>query len=281
MPGPPEDVSPSELFLKLQESRPSEVVNFPRKTSDGKSIGTTRIQVLTGEDHERAQIEAKRKLKERHKLTDPELEGALGKSVLGDAVARELLAMACTTEKPMHGTDTGDGPPRYPFIFPNADALAKVLTADETAVLFQTYLLVQSKYGPFERTCQTEDDITAWTIRLVEGAADFPLGRVSSAGWAEVAWSLARRAYLLSAALTSLWPSLPPSLKSRLAAFSLDTGSFGGPAGSRPPGSTASYAISDVPVTIEDAAQMAEHMKALEEAANTAIDEAERANSGD
>jgi len=276
MPGPPEDVPPSDLFLKLSESRPSEVVNFPRKTSDGKPIGTTRIQVLTGDDHEVAQIEAKRNLKERRKLDEAAL-ASLDRAVLGDAVARELLAMACTTEK-NHGTDDA---PFHPRVFPGGEALGKVLTADETAVLFQTYLLVQAKYGPFEKTCQTEQDITAWIVRLVEGAADFPLGRVSSAHWAEVAWSLAGRAYLLSAVLASLWPSLPPSLKSRLGACSLDTGSFGGPAGSRPPGSTGSFAISDVTVTIEDAAQMAEHMKTLEEAANAALDEAEREISPD
>jgi len=36
-----------------------------------------------------------------------------------------------------------------------------------------------------------------------------------------------------------------------------------------------------VTVTIEDAAQMAEHMKTLEEAANAALDEAEREISPD
>ncbi len=274
MAGPPDDVAPSDLFLKLQESRPSEVLNFPRKTSDGKPIGTVRLQVLIADDHDAARILVKRKLCEKYKLKPEDLEGALGNAVLNDGVARELLAMACLTEARM--ANTTEESPRYPRVFPDAEAVGKVLTADELAVLFQSYLLVQAKYGPFDKTVQTEEDISAWIVRLVEGAADYPLGRVSSVGWAELASFLAGRAYLLSAVLTALWPSLPPSLKSRLGACSLDTGSFGGPAGSRPPGSTASFAISDVQVTVEDAARMAEEMKALEENATAAADEAKR-----
>lgn len=273
MPGPPDDITPSELFLKLQESpRPSEVVNFPRKTADGKPIDTTRIQVLRGEDHDAARLLVKRKLCEKYKIKPEDLEGTLGAAVLNDGVARELLAMACLTEKRM--ANTTEEAPRYPRVFPDAESIGRLLTADETATLFQTYLLVQTKYGPFDKVCQTEEELSAWIVRLVEGAADYPLGRVSSAHWAELASSLAARAYLLSVVLTSLWSSLPDSLKSRLGACSLDTGLFGGPAESRPPGTMASYAISDVKITTEDAARMADEMKALEENAAAAIDEA-------
>src|SRR5688500_12695158 len=135
MPGPPEDVSPPELFLKLQESpRPSEVVNFPRRTGDGKPIGTTRLQVLQSEDHDAARLIVKRKLCEKHRLKPEDLEGALGEAVLRDGVAKELLAMACLTEARM--ANTPEDAPRYPRVFPDAESIGKLLTADELAVLF-------------------------------------------------------------------------------------------------------------------------------------------------
>jgi len=279
MPGPPEDVPPSDLFLKLSESRPSEVVNFPRKTGDGKPIGTTRIQVLHAREHVLARKSALRYLTEVEKLTATELDTPMGRALLGDATAHELLAIACVTEKD-HGTD---GKPFHPRVFRDAASLASVLSANEVAVLFQAYLLVQGKYGPFERSIQTEQDLSDWIKRLVEGAAEFPLQQLSSDQWAESAFLLAQRAYTLSAILESLLPSLPPTLKSRLGTYSLGTGFFGARAAATSPDGTATspsdaLKIADVAVTVEDARDMAAGLKAAEEAALGVLDEAEREN---
>ncbi len=275
MPGPPEDIPPSELFLKLQESRPSEVVNFPRKTSDGKPVGTTRIQVLRSQDHDTARINALRYLREKKKLTKEDMESPLGAAILGDATARELLAMACVTPKD-HGSDDKAF---NPFVFRDAEAIGATLAADEVAVLFQAYLLVQAKWGPFEKTVQTEEELSSWVKRLVEGAAAFPLQHLSSVHWAELASLLAARAYTLSAILECLWPSLPPSLRSRLETYSMGIGFFGRRAASTSEAGTATsesedgpLRVADVEITIEEARDMAARMKAAEEGALAELD---------
>lgn len=278
MPGPPEDVSPSDLFLKLQEApRPTELVDFPRRTPDGKPIGKTRIQVLRSEDHDVARLRAKAAVKARHKLTDADLQDEAGAAVLRDAAAREILAMACCVEKNLGSEDK----PYYPLAFPDADGIGKFVSADELAVLFEAYRLVQAKYGPFEKTVQTEEELSAWIKRLVEGAAEFPLQQLSSVHWAELAFLLAVRAYTLSRILESLHSSLPPTLQSRLGTYSLGTGFFGAPVAATSPDGTATspsdtrLKIHDVTITTEDARDMAAKIKAVEENALAALDEAE------
>jgi hypothetical protein len=159
MSGPPEDLSPGELFLKLQERpRPSDVVPFPRRTESGKAVDNIRIAVLSGEDHDLARIEARKFVKTKYKLTDEDLKDPLVSAVQGDAVARELLAMACVQEKPAPGSE-GHEREFYPRVFPDGPSVGKALGADEVAVLFSNYLLVQHKYGPFEKTIQSEPDV--------------------------------------------------------------------------------------------------------------------------
>jgi hypothetical protein len=260
MSGPPEDLSPGELFLKLQERpRPSDVVPFPRRTESGKAIDNIRIAVLSGEDHDLARIEARKFVKTKYKLTDEDLKDPLVAAVQGDAVARELLAMACLQEKPAPGSE-GHEREFYPRAFPDGPSVGKALGADEVAVLFSNYLLVQHKYGPFEKTIQSEQELSAWIKRLVEGAAEHPLRHLSLVQWAEAASLLAVRAYTLSVILESLFESLPTTLKSRLGSFSLGTGFFGRPAADSPPiGSESSGALklSDVPITREEAEALA------------------------
>ncbi len=273
MAGPHEDVPPSELFLKLQERRPSEVVNFPRRTPDGKPMGRVRIQVLGMVEHDRARVAAKTLARDKLKLSKDDQDSPLGSALVGDAVARELLAIACLEEKNFGSDDE----PFYPRVFPSGDAIAAALSADEVAVLFNCYLLVQAKYGPFERTIETEQDLSSWVKRLVEGAAEFPLQHLSSAHWAEAASLLAARAYLLSGILESLFESLPSSLQSRLGTYSLGTGFFGSPAkSSSADGSVTSLKVGDVDITIEDAKLMASRMKDVEAGALAVLDNADR-----
>jgi hypothetical protein len=151
-PGPPKKVDASELFLKLMEApRPSEVVDFPRLDRDGKPLFQIRIQVLRMDEHDQARIIAQQKLKAR-RIANEDLNSAAIKEVLGDAVAKELIAMACLTVDPMEGSD----PPVYGRVFRDGEDVGK-LSADEVLVLFNAYQLVQHKYGPFERTITGPD----------------------------------------------------------------------------------------------------------------------------
>ncbi len=257
MSGPPTDVPASELFLKLQEMpRPSEVIEFPRRTATGKSVGTIRIMVLANEDHDLARIAGRKVVKEKHKLTDAELQDAITSHVVGDAIARELLAMACRTEE-----NFGDErKPSYPRIFPDGQTIGQLLSGDEVNALLTAYRAVQHKWGPFEGTIQTEEELSLWIKRLVEGAAEFPLKHLSSAHLEELPLLLAVRAYTLSVILDSLFSILPDTLKSSLRNYSLGTGYFGKPAATTPESGTGSSVVlkvSEKPITLEDAKRLA------------------------
>src|SRR5262249_4147901 len=141
MAGPLPSVPPSELFLKLLEPQPSEVVDFPRRDASGRAIAQIRIQVLAQEDHDLARLDAHRKMKAQGFDKD-DLAGHTVSEVTGDSVARELLQKACLT---VQGADFEDGkPPRYAHVFQNPEQLKK-LRPDEIAVLFSAFMLVQAK----------------------------------------------------------------------------------------------------------------------------------------
>ena len=255
MAGPHPDVSPSELFLKLLEPQPSEVVDFPRRDAMGRPVAQVRVQVLSQEDHDSARLEAHRKMKAKGFDRD-DLAGHTVQEVLGDAVARELLQKACVS---VQGADFEDGKPaRYAHVFQNADQLNK-LRPDEIAVLFSAYLLVQAKFGPYEKFVGSPDDVSRWIKRLEEGGSEFPLLQLQLPHLAELAFLLAQRAYLLSHILDSQWSSLPDSCKSLLAGCSLGTGFFGEPAETSIDISTDSS--DDMPVTMLQATRLAEELR--------------------
>jgi hypothetical protein len=221
--GPPKDVEPSALFLKLLEPQPSEVVDFPRRDASGKPIGQIRIGVLAQEDHDIAREDAHRKMKAKGFDKD-DLAGYAIHEVLGDSIARELLAKACLS---VEGADFEDGkPPRYAHVFQNPEQLKK-LRPDEIAVLFSAHMLVQEKFGPRERFAGTAEEVTKWIATLQEGGSEFPLLRLPLPQLVELAFALAVRAYLLSRILDSQWSNLPPTCKSLLEGCSMGIGFYG------------------------------------------------------
>jgi hypothetical protein len=255
MAGPSDTVSPSELFLKLLEPQPSEVVDFPRRDARGNPVGQIRIQVLAQEDHDQARIDAHRKMKAGG-LDKDDLASNTIQEVIGDAVARELLARSCLT---VSGADFEDGKePRYAHVFQSAEQLKK-LRPDEIAVLFSAYMLTQAKFGPYEKFVGSADDVNKWVKRLEEGGSEFPLLRLQLPHLVELAFALAQRTYLLSVILESQWSSLPDTFKSRLADCSLDIGYFGGPAATST--ETGGASLVEAPVTTEQAARLAESLK--------------------
>lgn len=200
--GPSKDIPASELFLKLIEApRPTEVIDYPRKDPEtGLAVGRIRIQVLTQEEHDRARIAAHRKMKEQGFDKD-DLAGATIQEVLGDSVARELLAMACLTAD---GVSFGeDEKPVYGRVFRDADDLKK-LGSDEIAVLFNAYIVTQAKYGPFESSISSAADVDAWVTRLMEGGSSFLLLQLPLPALVELTWLLAQRVSTLSGSKESL-----------------------------------------------------------------------------
>jgi hypothetical protein len=281
MPGPPKDVSPSELWTKLSEARPNEEIDFPRKNSKGQPIGRLRIQVLQMEDYDIARLKANQALKTKahtyglDKLEASDMASEAVKEVLGDLSARELLVRACLSDTPTPETADTDRP-FYPQVFRDADALGAVVGPDEIRVLFTAYELIQFKYGPFEKTIQDKGDLDAWVARLAEDLDDpLVIGRMSLPQLAEVTTSLSERLYTLSTILRSQWESLPPTLASQLEPYCLGMSFFGTPpAAPEETGSQDSESLSDDkeertpvgipadrPITAEDAARIAERMR--------------------
>lgn len=197
---PPEDVSAQDLWTKLQETpAPSEVVDFPRRDPrTGKFIGQVRIIVQDVDSHERCRVRAMERLRKMPRVEKGDSETALGRELLGDMVARELLLDAIHRVDPI---DPDAEKLSYPKAFLTNDQLGK-LTADELTALFTAYLMVQEKYGPTDRNL-TKEEVDAWILRLVEGGSALPLARLGSQALAELTLLLAVRVFFMSAALAS------------------------------------------------------------------------------
>ncbi len=225
MAGPPKDIPADELFAKLLERpRPSEVVDWVRKDADGKPLGKIRIQVLTMEDHNRARLRAREYVAKQGVDTKEIANDDALQQIMGDATALELLALACVHPDRIQGSTEEN--PGYALVFTGgADQLRENLTADELTTLFNYYLLIQEKYGPNERTIETDEELTDWIDRLVEGASALPLARLNSYQRVELITSLAARCYSLSAILAYLRPSLPESSRSVLETLGIGPGS--------------------------------------------------------
>lgn len=227
MSGPPTDISAKELYLKLTEPKPSEVFDWPTNGPDGNPKRKVRVMLLSMREHETARVEAHRAIKKKYALKEEDMAGVTMREVAGDAVARELIAMACVHVDPLPGTADSDSGPKYPRLFSGADHVSD-LTAREVLFLFHAYLLVQEKYGPFEANGITnQDDLNKWIKRIEEGGSEFPLLSMTLPQLVTVAYSLQGRVTWLYRTLASQWSSLPDTLKSTLRDCCGDIESFG------------------------------------------------------
>lgn len=262
MAGPPDNVEAKELWLKLSEApAPSEIVDFPRRGADGKPIRQIRIQVLSMAAHDEARMLAHQRLAKQGIKPEDTNQSVLLQEVLGDAVAREILAMSCVTVKPIHGDDEDTVKPTYGRLFVDGESLRQLLTPDEVTVLFNSYLLVQEKWGPLETTVNGDEELNAWVERLAEGGSLVPLAATSSVSLAGLCLSLAQRVSTLSELLRAQWQSLPPGLASSLDGLLTGTGSSGEPPDdSTPTPSTTPPSDSSIPVNAEQAMALARQL---------------------
>ena len=73
------DLNSADLWLQITAMpRPSRVVEFPRKGTDGKTLGELRIQVLTQEEQILCSAEAERYTKRAIKDLPKENEAQIG-----------------------------------------------------------------------------------------------------------------------------------------------------------------------------------------------------------
>lgn len=166
MNGPPNNVEPSELWLKLSSSeRPHKVVEFPRQGPDGNPVAEMAIRVLSQEEKMACDVAAeafcKKHLKEYKK-------DELGyEAVYGDAYVVELLFRMCR--------DVNDvGRPAFP-----SPLHVRELSTEECAVLFRQCLIVQKELGPIVDYL-SDEDLEAWIDRLYEAGSAYPFASLSS-----------------------------------------------------------------------------------------------------
>lgn len=254
----PPEMEPSALFTKLLEMpRPSEVIDFPRKDAQGNPIGRLRMQILTSIEHDRARETAHNALRARG-LKNEDMTAPAIKEVLGDAVAKELIAMAALTES-AQVADPVTGNPVYGRVFRNGKDVDQ-LGADEITILFNAYMLVQHMFGPFERNLVPED-IDAWIQRLGEGAAEFPLLNLPLPQLVLLAQSLGERLFTLYRILASQLSSLPPSLAAALPGFFTATTSVGSPPDVADQGGSVPSGEAPSSITTDQATEMARNFR--------------------
>ncbi len=200
--GPPKTEEPSELWRKITTMpRPHEVVDFPRLDESGEPVARLAMWVLTQEEQSNAAAEAlrttrKKLLEQADSKALPGEDGEAFRNVYDNVAACEILHRACRQADDLS----------RPF-FPSSNEMRKHLSVDEVGVLVSCYYEVQSKLGPIV-SMMTEDEYHAWVEKLSEGAAVFPLGRLSSQARTELTMRLASDLWKCWTANSS--PTSPP-----------------------------------------------------------------------
>jgi hypothetical protein len=185
--GPPADVAPGELLRKLIATEPpSEVCDFPRAGADGAPVLQYRMRVLTQYEVDgacaNAEQYARRLLKDKSGMGHAEIREMRAEAweeIYNNARLVELLYAACR--------DKEDASIR---LFATPDDLRRLLTADELASLFNTYVTVQYRYGPLWRTL-TDEEVEAWLARLESGVGAYPLSQLEPGQLVQLVTSLA------------------------------------------------------------------------------------------
>lgn len=208
---PPENVEPSELFLKLLEKpAPSEVFPFPRTGDDGEPLFNVRIFVLKEKQLESCKLRARKWLLEKAKDQHAAAQ-SLDDQTIGDRICKELIAEAVHQDERIPGT--AEDKPRYIRLFRGAEDVGE-LTSDEIAALYGAYLLLQHSYGPTDTSFQTQEEINEWIARLEDGARPFALSLLRSHQRDALLLSLAGRVGAILQILTSPQETWLESLES-------------------------------------------------------------------
>lgn len=175
----PKETPPSELWLKLSQSkRPSKEIDFPRKDpTTGESIGKLAMWPLTQGEIIVAQAKALEFAQGLVK-SSPELAGRIENTpVFNNAVACEILYRACRRiEAPEH--------PVWPTVKEIRDQ-HRGLTSDECAVLMNAYSFVQLELGPIAAHMSLVEQ-EALIKRLQEGGSAIPLASLSLDQWSDL-----------------------------------------------------------------------------------------------
>jgi hypothetical protein len=233
---PPEDVDPQKLFQQLMDCpRPSKVVDFPRQDPvSGKRLPRVRLMSLTATETEEARADGLAYVK---RLIDAKKDEGLDpkditldviQDLTTDSIAKHIIIKACRWEKPMKNLENDPSGKQYPYVFHGMGDFDKAqMTLDEVAVLYQQWEVFQHESGPMYTGPMSDEEINAWVERLALGASRLPLSEISLPALVDLTYSLAMRAYTLTAVLDTHSANFPSSLRSNLERWGLGTYSFG------------------------------------------------------
>lgn len=197
MSGPPENVTPSDLWLALSAiPRPYKLVDLPRNLPGTSTpVGQVAIWPLSQEEQMAVNAEADRFTKKL--LRDPQKkdEANLGyEHTYANEVAIQVLWRVCRD-----ASDIDGGSHKRPA-FPSPKLMRETFTADEVGVLFNEYLTVQSELGPIVAG-MSDDELEAWVRRIAKGGSAYPFDSLS--------WEQQRTLVLFMACrLDSYWTAM-------------------------------------------------------------------------
>lgn len=184
--GPPANLKPAELVAQLrQRPRPSMPMDFPGYQYEGTPLEKIRIVVQPSNANGQAQLAAHARMRDEMKLPLIEWETETGKAILGDLVAKEMIAR-------MVFMDVEISPGKYQAIFTDSKSVEQLCSADEVAVLFDLCMDVQRQLGPRLHVL-TEADIDSWINILGEGLRSDMLCFLALQDARELCLGLARR----------------------------------------------------------------------------------------
>lgn len=167
MSGPPKDIEPSQLWLKLSSTeRPFKLVDFPRLNAEGEAVGQMAVRVLTQEEQMISTVAAEDFC--RKYLKDAKKDELGYSRLFSDAYCVEVLYRACR--------DADD--PQRPS-FPSPKSIREQLSIDECGKLFEHYLTVSLEFGPLVSQ-MSDDEMEAWIDKLAEGGSAFLFDTLSS-----------------------------------------------------------------------------------------------------
>ncbi len=166
MSGPPKNVEPSALWVKLTERpRPMKFIDFPSK---GGSPGKLALRILTESELHVCRANATNTAKEL--LGGESRSGDMGyEDIYRNELAVQLVTVGCRAAEYPDGMIPA---------FPSAKDARKKLTSDEFAVLAMAYKAFQVESGPILSEL-TKDEMEAWIKLLQEGGSRVPLAHLS------------------------------------------------------------------------------------------------------
>lgn len=163
--GPPPDV-PAESVVEIlkMKPRPSKVVPCPVEALQDTSWANVRIVVPPSVEHSKAQLAAHARMRDDLKIPREEWATETGAAILGDLVAKEMLARTLFSEH--FAGDSSN--PKYARMFGNSKDVENALSADETAILFGLMQQTLFEIGP-RLSILTDEEVDAWVEVLAEG----------------------------------------------------------------------------------------------------------------